>query len=291
MKLALGTAQFGLDYGISNQSGKTHFNEVKKILDVAEQNNIHTIDTSCSYGDAETTIGKYTKNKIYFDIITKTPSINEESINNIHSKKIISTFEKSLQQLQQPSIHGLLIHSSNDLLKPNGEIIYKAIDFLKSQRLIKKIGISIYNKQQLKEVISNFDVDIVQLPFNILDQSLFLDGTLEQLKKNKIEIHARSAFLQGLLLMPLNKLPPYFLPYQNFLKKFEDYAVEQKASKLKLALGYINSISEIDKIICGVNNCQHLNDIIKAIDYKVIPHDVKHLAIKDPSLLCPTNWP
>jgi len=290
LKLALGTAQFGLDYGISNQSGKTSQTEVNKILTYAKQHHVKTLDTSCSYGNSERVLGRYPDSLNAFKVITKTPSLPDNLLNKNHEEYVFSSFSQSLQQLQQNSIYGLLIHTCDDLFKPGGQYLYKALQSLKAKGMVKKIGVSIYNKHQLDQILEGFDIDIVQLPFNILDQRLLLDGSLTQLKRKNIEIHARSVFLQGLLLLDTDNLPSQFIQYKQKLKLVEHYATANELSKLELMFGFTNAIPEIDQIICGINNCQQLTELVKASDKKITAHNVKHLAAWNEELLCPVNW-
>jgi len=290
VKLALGTAQFGLDYGISNQSGQTSQSEVNKILTYARQHNIKTLDTSCSYGNSEAVLGQYSDSLSTFKVITKTPSLLDDSLNESHEKYIFSSFEQSLQQLQQNTVYGLLVHACDDLLKPGGHYLYNALQSLKSKGLVKKIGVSIYSKQQLDQILEHFDVDIVQLPFNILDQRLLLDGSLTQLKRKNIEVHARSIFLQGLLLLDTKNLPKQFTIYKQELKAVEQHAAANELSKLELMIGFTNGITEIDQIICGVNNCAQLTELVKASDKRIVANNVEHLAVWNEELLCPVHW-
>jgi len=289
MKLALGTVQFGIDYGISNTLGKTPQDEVNKILSLAHQYKISTLDTSSTYGNSEAALGQ-SDNLLSFKIITKTPSFSEGTITKKHLNLIESTFHDSLTYLKQNAIDGLLIHACDDLYKPGGEYIFKTIEKLKYQGFIKKIGVSVYNNEQLKYITSHFNIDLVQLPFNIFDQRLLHNGTLSALKKKQIEIHTRSTFLQGLLLMPIDKLPDYFMPFHHHLKRFDEYASALNLSKVELALGFVNNIDEIDKVVCGINNTQQLSELVTASKHKVNIKLAKHLATTNEGLICPVNW-
>jgi len=132
MKLALGTVQFGLDYGISNCTGKTPKEEVHNILDYAKNHGINTLDTSCSYGNAESVLGSYKNLKENFSIITKAPAFKDSRVNYDHAKQLIKTLNNSLHQLQSSAIYALLIHQCDDLFKPGGECLYQALQQQKS---------------------------------------------------------------------------------------------------------------------------------------------------------------
>ncbi|MBT4731423.1 aldo/keto reductase, partial [Candidatus Woesearchaeota archaeon] len=209
-KLALGTAQFGLDYGISNVHGKTDKHNVNQILEFAYNNNIDTIDTAAMYGNAESVVGGSINNSHSWKIVTKTPSFIGDCVDKTDVERLRRAFKKSILNLGRKNIYGLLIHSCDDLFKPGGSLLFKEMEALKSIGAVEKIGVSVYSSRQIEMVLNKFNIDLIQLPINILDQNLLIDGWLKKIKEKGIEIHARSVFLQGVLLMPRHTLPAYF---------------------------------------------------------------------------------
>ena len=202
-KIILGSANFNQKYGIKNNYIKK--SEIKELLNLAEKNKITTIDTSPIYNKSEKIIGSLNNNR--FRIISKIPkipkNIKKKSIQNWIERKVI----KSLKNLKIKKLECLLLHNSNTLLNKNGNEIYKGMKNIKKKGLSKKIGISIYDFISLKKILDKFEFNLVQVPFNILDQRLIKTGWLQKLKKRKIEVHARSVFLQGVLLLGYSKLP------------------------------------------------------------------------------------
>jgi aryl-alcohol dehydrogenase-like predicted oxidoreductase len=289
MKIAIGTAQFGMDYGLSNQYGKSEKNEVSKILQYANQKGINVIDTSPSYGDSELVLGKVI-NDYEFSMVTKTPIFSDSTISNFHSKKLNKSFYKSLSSLGTGNIYGLLIHSCDDLLKPGGELLFKEMEKLKSTGKLEKIGVSVYNSSQIELVLNRYNIDLIQLPINIFDQQLFVDGWLKKLKNKGIEIHARSVFLQGLLLMNSADIPQYFSPILDKIEILSKAAKNLSISKLELALNYVNGISEIDKIVIGVNKFAQFNEIVNAKQLKINPIDFIENSINNPKYVNPSEW-
>jgi len=161
---------------------------------------------------------------------------------------------------------------------------------LKQQGLVKKIGVSVYNNQQIDYVLDNFSIDLIQLPINILDQRLISNDSLIKLKKHNVEIHARSAFLQGLLLMSTDTIPSWFNPIKDTLKLFHKEAKKQNLTKLQLALGFVQSLTEIDKVVVGVDSLKQLYEIINASSVKVNAVELSNISINDPIFLNPSNW-
>ena len=289
MKIALGSVQFGIPYGVSNNEGKTSKKQALSILNFAQKKGIRTIDTAPSYGDSERVLGKLFEGEEW-DITTKTLPFNSKSINEEQIEQLRSVFRESLVSLHKKSIYGLLVHSCNDLLKPGGEKIFREMERLREIGMVKKIGVSVYNSKQIAAILGKFNIDLIQLPINIFDQHLFVDGWLEKLKNKNVEIHARSAFLQGLLLMPRTSIPTYFLPIKEKIELFSKSAQELSLSKLELALGYVMGINEVDKIVVGVNTIEQLREIIEAAQVKVNPMEFTDVSINNPIYTNPSLW-
>ena len=279
-KLALGTVQFGLDYGITNSTGKVQIREVTSILEYAKEKNINVLDTASGYGNSEEVLGKIGIN--HFQIVTKTTSIN----NGID--KVIESFYQSLKNLNQQKIYGLLIHNTEDVKDEQFDILFQELTGLKQQGLIDKIGFSIYTPEQIDFLLENFDFDLIQVPFNVFDTRLLQGGQLQRLKNKGIEIHARSVFLQGILL-DFNDLPSYFLTWENQFNVYQEIVKKSGLSKLEYALNFVLNIKELDKILVGVYNVEQLQEIITA-SQKKIRTELMPFSIDDIHLLNPSLW-
>ena len=286
-KVALGSAQWGLIYGISNNHGITNNNELKKILEIASNSGISFIDTAFSYGEAESNLGNFDLNN--FKVVTKIKKIDKKFISKSEIIELDNNFRISLQNLNLKKVYGLLFHSSEDLIKDGGHLLAKKMIELKKVGLVDKIGISIYQKSNLDYILEVFKPDIIQMPINIFDQKLYLDGTLKKLKENNIEIHARSIFLQGLLLMDINNIPPYFDKWKNHFQEFQDICFNNNISKLEATLNFILGVSYVDKFILGFNNSDQLLECLNAknIQKKI---DFSNLFIEDLNLINPSLW-
>jgi len=289
MKIGLGAVQFGVDYGVSNTHGKTTKHEVSQILQFAYENGISVIDTATSYGSSENILGEVVTNDDW-RFVTKTPHFSDNSLNSTHVNQLKESFNQSLFNLRKKYIYGLLLHSCDDLLKPGGELIFREMERLREIGMVKKIGVSAYSSKQIAAILGKFNIDIIQLPINIFDQHLFVDGWLEKLKNKNVEIHARSTFLQGLLLMPKTSIPTYFLPIKEKIELFSKSAQELSLSKLELALGFVQSIDGIDKVIVGVNTVDQLREIIRSTKVKVDFKQFVNLAINDSNYVDPSKW-
>jgi aryl-alcohol dehydrogenase-like predicted oxidoreductase len=291
MKLSLGTAQFGLSYGVSNVYGKTSKNNVKKILKYAHKAGVRVLDTAPAYGNSEIVTGELINTASdHWDIVTKTPYFEDNVISSQQINELFDSFKLSQNKLGKKNIYGLLVHNCDNLFLPGGDGLLEAMIKLKDEGFIKKIGVSLYNSEQIDRVLDNYSIDLVQLPVSILDQRLLSGHQLKKLKKYGVEIHARSIFLQGLLLMSVRNIPTYLEGIQTALNAFHTEAKKQNISALQLAFGFVQSISEVDKIIVGVNTLNQLHEIIGALPIRVNTTELSNLSIDDPLLLNPSNW-
>ena len=285
-KLSLGSAQFGLDYGIANQSGKTKFKEVKKILKLAKKSKIDLIDTAISYGDSEKVIGDIGETD--FKFISKLPIIPKNCL-DIYSW-VQKNVRNSLKQLSTNSLYGLLVHNSNDLLGPSSKELINALNNIKFDGLVKKIGISIYDPSECEKILYLNKFDIVQAPLNIIDRRLVDSGLLSKLHSQNIEIHTRSVFLQGLLLMSREEIPKNLNRWSKIWDKWSSELKRNKLDAIEACLLYPLSIPEINHVIIGVNNASQLNDIIIKSKSQRPQADLSFMISNDQMLINPTNW-
>lgn len=284
-KLALGTAQFGLKYGLTNMADKVPSDMVAQLLKIASACDITMLDTAIAYGDSEQVLGLH--NLAKFEIVSKLPAVPSDC-SNVEEWVLEQTIA-SLQRLKTEKLHDLLLHRPAQLLGTSGEKIYKSILKLKEQGMVEQIGVSVYGPDELSELIKRFDFDVIQAPMNIFDRRMENTGMLKHLKKVGITIHIRSAFLQGLLLMSNDKIPIYFAPWASLIKQYHQWLNQQSLSPLQACLSYLNQHSDIDKIIVGVDDMWQLKQIIAAIDAPSIDMP-DFLQSVDEGLINPSRW-
>jgi aryl-alcohol dehydrogenase-like predicted oxidoreductase len=288
--IGLGTVQFGVDYGVSNHQGKTSLVEVGQILEYAAMRGVRILDTAALYGNSEQVLGQVLSDNHSFQIVTKTPSFEGNRIAKHHVGLLETTFFQSLENLCQSSVYGLLIHHVDDLLKPGAEALIDKLLQLKQSGKVKKIGVSVYNATQIDAVLGKMDVDLIQLPINVFDQRLIASEHLRKLKTNGVEIHARSVFLQGLLLMSLDKMPHYFSPILPQITTYHQEVQHSGLSLLEAALGFVLQLNDIDTVLCGVNSQQQLEEILSVDKLAEINLDFSRFAVDDTQYVNPANW-
>ncbi len=285
MKLALGTAQFGLAYGIANQVGHVSRTEAKKMIEFAASNGIYTIDTAIAYGDSEACLGEIGVQNL--KVITKLPPV--PVVCDDISAWVNENITESMFRLGCRELYGLMLHRSTDLQGEPGVQLYQAMQNLKNEGLVKKIGVSIYSPAELNAITSQFVIDIVQAPFNVVDQRLLTMGWLDRLKNEGIEIHTRSSFLQGLLLMPRNAIPKQFSIWAALWDRWDFWLTECSLPAAKVCINFVQSFNQIDRIVIGADNLNQLRDLITFSDYPLVK-TFPDLRCDDENLINPSLW-
>jgi len=252
--------------------------EVKSILNFAKDNGIDTLDTASGYGNSEQVLGKVGVDDC--QIITKTASL-KNGINGV-----IKRFYQSLESLNKKAVDGLLIHDINEVSGKEFNDLFRKLNELKQQGLVNKIGFSTYTPEQVDFLLENFDFDIVQLPFNVFDNRLIQGGQLKALKNRGIEVHARSVFLQGVLL-DFNSLSNYFLKWNGQFDAYQAIVKDSGLSLLEYSLNFVLNNKEIDKVLVGVNSKGQLKEIVQSVKSQ---SNINAYTVNDVNLLNPSLW-
>jgi len=287
MTLMIGTAQFGRDYGIANQTGRVPYDEVLKILSLAAENGVVHIDTSSDYGQAEKIIGQ-AKEELDLNIKVTTKLYRE--FDKEEPTEIVTGMECSLERLKIGYVDSLLVHDPHWLMDDKiSDYVYGMLMVLKGKGYTKKIGVSVGEPRHATEILEKYRLDVVQAPLNLLDQRLLEPDVVDRLRG--AEIHTRSVFLQGLLLMDPETLPEYFSPIKDRLLALRSFADKNDVSMLKLCLDFVDS-ALFEKTIVGVDSVRQLQDILDAYrtpKCQIMPHG--SWINNNPKFINPGLWP
>jgi aryl-alcohol dehydrogenase-like predicted oxidoreductase len=283
-KIILGTVQFGINYGINNTSGKITKDNIFKILNYCEQNNILYLDTAASYGDSEQVIGNY---------LNLNPNVNFKIISklNLYNQTFDESLEKSLNRLNIKYLDTILFHSYEDYLKH--KLSLPEFKYKYQGKLFNKIGVSVYTNVEVEGVINDSNIDVVQAPFNILDNASKREETYKKIKKAGKILHTRSVFLQGLIFKNSNNLQGEFSSLKTPLKSIEKLCKLYKLSINELALSYVLSKSYIDGVLIGIDNLNQLINNMEIAHYKIpdnLFNEIDNLVVQDINILNPKNW-
>lgn len=288
MKLVLGTVQFGLDYGITNTCGKVPRQKVQQILEAAKSYGITTLDTAIAYGESEQVLGECDSETRGFDFISKL------TIGSGQFYSVLEELEGSCHRLKVNELYALMVHNVDVLLENTGSSIWNDLENAKKHGRVKKIGVSVYNPEQAKQILENYNIDIIQIPFNLLDQRFKQSGILEIFKQRNIEVHARSVFLQGLLLSDFSMIHDYFKPIQSKLELIDKICAENNMSRLDMVFSQLKTVKEIDAVVFGVTTLNELAEVIqssKSGSHKFNNNIFDKLFVKDECLINPSLWP
>lgn len=284
-RLMLGTVQFGLPYGIANTGGQVTRSVAKDMLEFASVKGIDTLDTAIAYGESETCLGEVGGQR--FKMVTKLPAVpcGHDNLSSWVREQLTESFTR----LGVHSVYGLLLHRPDQLLTVDGKVLFQALRDLKEDGLVQKIGVSIYAASELDVLIPQYNFDLVQAPFNLIDRRLQTSGWLQRLKEEGVEVHTRSAFLQGLLLMPRVAIPSKFAPWGILWDKWHEWLGCHSLTAVEASLGYLLSFPEIDRVIVGADTVNQLQQIISA-EVSASPDDFPDLQCADDSLINPARW-
>jgi aryl-alcohol dehydrogenase-like predicted oxidoreductase len=289
-RLGLGSAQFGMAYGRFNRLGRPKQDTVAAILRAAAERGFGTIDTATLYGESEAVLGDALPQDHGFRIVTKTPRFGVARIGAEQVAELRAAFQASRAKLRQEKLYGLLAHDSNDLLAEGGEHLLEAMQDLKRWGEVEKIGASVYTIRQIEALLAHGGVDLIQAPMNVLDQRLIDSGVLREIASRGIELHIRSAFLQGLLLADPAVLPPHFVAARPALEAFQRAARQAGREPAQAALAFLLSRQEVDTVLVGVDSLDQLKQIA---DGPLDPLDIDYRAFRvtDERILDPSSWP
>ena len=282
-RIVLGGAQLGLPYGILNNGESMGDTQVAEILDTAFEFGINQIDTAIAYGNSEALIGTHGQGR--FAIISKLPPIPDDC-SDVQGW-VYEHITSSLSRLRVTQLDALLLHQPSDLRGKHGENLYSSITQLKKDRLIGKFGVSIYSPLDLDGILKNFVLDVIQTPFNVFDQRI--NAHLEQLSSLGIEIHARSIFLQGILLADNSSRPAFFDRWSNELSRFDDWVKETGASAMQCCLSFALQNQGISKIVIGSTSAQSLSEVMRCVQ-TTSNFASPNFDITDETLIDPRLW-
>jgi len=287
-KLILGTVQFGLDYGINNTIGKLSEDQVFELLENAYDLGVRTLDTAEAYGNAHSIISNFHKqSKKRFNIISKYSSSNFD-----YPIDLVERIQVHCSNFNVNYLEGYMFHSYDDF-KMNINNDPNVLDNIKNSGLVKKIGVSVYANDEIEELLNYKNIDLIQLPFNLFDNEYQRKEILEKAKRRNIEIHTRSAFLQGLFFKDINTLTNCLLPLKNNLRELSFIVKNNNIAMESLALNYPLNKSYIDKVLIGVDSLEQLKNNIKATENifdKSTYKKIDCIQIENTKLLNPSNW-
>jgi len=285
LKLALGTVQFGLDYGVANTAGRVPAAEAKAIVELARAKGIDTLDTAALYGDSQQRLGEIGVEG--WQVVSKLPEMPAGCADP--AAWVADTVQRSLRHLRIAQLDGLLLHRPGQLLQAGGDRLFRGLQLVKDAGVVRKIGVSVYGPDELDALHQSYVFDLVQAPFSVLDQRLLTSGWMPRLVDLGTELHVRSVFLQGLLLMPPGGRPPMFDRWAAVWTDFHHWLGEAHLTAAQACLRFAVGQPGISRVVVGVDSRAQLSELLQAAQGEA-PRVPAAVMTEDTDLLNPGRW-
>jgi aryl-alcohol dehydrogenase-like predicted oxidoreductase len=294
LPLVLGTAQLGLDYGVANRSGKPGLKKAGEIVSLAWAQGIRFFDTAQAYGESETVLGHClaaladSEGEENLRVVTKL----HPEVDPLDGGAVLAAVEASVKRIKVKSLWGFLLHREG-LLEKGAESLRKVADLLKKERMIQFFGISVYTPEKAIVALNTDGIDLVQLPFNILDQRALRWGIFDLAKERNKIVFIRSVYLQGLLLIDPEHLPIGMSFAKDALMRFHRAARDCCISPKLLALSYVVLRARGALLVIGAEEpfqAKENVNLYRQAEGLALP-DLGFLSEEDPKLINPALWP
>lgn len=285
MKLALGTAQFGLPYGVANQLGQISASAGAAIVTAARAHRVDTIDTAIAYGSSEAALGAIGMSG--FRVVTKLPVMPVDVSDP--GAWVRGQLAASRERLGVTSVYGVLLHAPAQLLSACGPALYEALLQARHDAAVSKIGVSVYTPDDLTAVWPRFSFDLVQAPMNVLDRRLVTSGLLGALSTAGVECHVRSVFLQGLLVMAPAARPRRFDRWAPTLKAYDAWVAATGVSATAACLSVALAQPGIHRVVVGIDTLEQAEELF-SLGRAPLTLDLPDLGVVDPDLVNPARW-
>lgn len=270
-RLVLGTAQLGMAYGIANTHGKPDLKTALEIIQTAFENGISEFDTAQGYGNSEEVLGQCFK-KLEIRNKVRVISKLDPGIDHGDKKALSAALDRSLKNLDIPTLEGLLLHRAEMLNNWDDGLGDILRGFVKSGK-VKKIGVSVYSPEKALEAVKISGLSIIQFPANVFDRRFMDRKFVKHIRGKEISVYARSVFLQGLLLMNVKDIPARLKQASKYLQIYGRLCDDIGLNRREAALGFVKEGLPEVKIIFGVERARQLNDNILAWN-KIYPWDL-----------------
>ena len=283
--IAIGTANFGMQYGIANSRGKLSKNSVAEILGLAKSLGVTCLDTANAYGESQKVLGEFGVRD--WRVVSKISSV-PQNCEDIHSF-VCTQIELILSSLRLSNFETVLVHNSEDLTGEIGDEVYEALNAAKSRGQVEKIGVSIYDPSDLESITSRFQVDVIQAPINVFDNRLQDSGWLDRLVSMGVEVHSRSVFLQGVLLSAIAQNNDFFKPWKTTFERWNRFTESSGTSALMNCIKHVNSFDKVTFAVVGVDSARNLSEVFDAFSEQPKRIDEDYFSV-DSQLINPACW-
>lgn len=287
-QLALGCAQFGLDYGITNARGRVGVDEARQMLQSAWDGGVRLLDTAPAYGNSEQALGQAGSGQAW-RVVTKTLPLRTAQVDEGGLARVDSAFRGSLAHLRADSVDTLLVHHADDLLVPGGDALYRWLRAQQDAGRTTQIGASVYDGEQVRALLRHYRLDAVQLPASIADQRLLADGTVQRLQDAAVAIHVRSLYLQGLLVAEPSFVAERFPQHGAWAQRLHDEFRSRGVSAVQACLSFFRAQPAFAVAVIGAASVDEVRALTEAW-HAAAPMDWSGWAVDNPDFTDPRQW-
>ena len=274
--LTLGTVQLGLAYGVNNDKGMPTYEESAELIRTALGCGITSFDTARAYGESELVLGRFFgENPVEKTLITKAVFTGIDK--SLVKDTLFSIARESMTRLGIEKLPFLKLHTEK-MIEEYGDTMIYALHDLKKEGLADGIGVSFSDKSHLREYTDGCGFDCVQLPANIFDNSVIVDGSIKRLADEGCAVFVRSIYLQGLFFKDTNTLPDSIKSAKPALDKLHALAKDAGVSMAELAVTFIRDTEGIASLVLGADNPAQLTESVSLINAPRINEDVMNEA-------------
>ena len=294
-RLCIGTVQFGMDYGVQGGT-RPAVEDAVRMLDYATQNGVDAIDTASAYGTAEDVVGEFLSRRTLprdaVQVISKFgTNIFDGASAADYAERLRSAAETSLKRIRSDYLDAYICHVPT---AAGDQAIIEAMAALKASGLVRHVGFSVYDPEQVQACLTADLVDFIQSPFSFLDRRMETSGALAAASAKGVDLHMRSAFVQGLMLMDVAKIPERLAATRPVIRDLEAACAETGLSRRALALAFVKANPYISHLVFGVDNMAQLKEIVadfgRPVDSGAVKSIADRFAAVDPSIFLPNNW-
>jgi aryl-alcohol dehydrogenase-like predicted oxidoreductase len=293
-QLALGTAQFGMPYGIANTAGQPDLTTVIKIVSTMWRSGVNVFDTAQQYGRSEEALGVAFRTLGVSEEARVITKIGIDAEEQFGAGTILGSVESSLRRLGVPRLHGLLMHQEKGL--DDWRTIEPAFDQLKRRGLVKRVGASVYSPERALQALQVDSLDLLEIPANVFDRRMERAGVFRRADELGKEVLVRSIYLQGVALTESRSLPARMAIASQAVDALCDFCSRHRLNRRDFALQYSRHMASRAMIIVGVETVAQAQETCAAwagpkIPVEILsewtriwPNDIE-------SILDPRGWP
>ncbi len=297
-EIAFGGAEIGLPYGmgITSEADMLSQKEAVDLLHASIDIGINFFDTARLYGTSETIMGKAFHDRRERVVIATKCGHFRESDGRIPAaatlrKRIETSLRESLSALQTDYVDVYMVHSATQEMLLNEEVTRIFTD-LKASGVIRSTGVSLYTVEEARIALESGCWEVVQLPFNLMDQRQEI--LFNEAVGRGVGIIIRSVLMRGLLTEKGQNLHPALQPVENHIAKYGELVGEAAPDLSSLATRFALSFPAVSSILVGIDRLNYLYQSVEAANGKYLDEKTvgraKELAYPDPSFLDFTHW-